>query len=465
MPYVEIQDFKAGVNRTRPRYAGPPGSLWAGINGHISRGGDFEKRKAFVPFATLPDSTFGLMGVGGTLYTFGSQAAPAMPPGITYQQLAAGSAMTEFLSADAFDGKPYVVARYADTVVRHYYNGSEVTDWNTVAIQAANRGTVVRTHGKKMYAGGGSLLFFSDRDDAVEWNGTLGSGYENLANHQSGSDAIRGLAKYQKYLASFARRAIAIWDVQTDPDNNTEVQTIEGTGARAGRAVKGYGDLDVFYLADTGVRSLRSRDITNSASVNDVGTPIDTLVQEVMAALPSSVVDRAVAEIEPVDGRFMLAIGEYVFVFTYFPASKISAWTWYEPGFTISDFAVVDKVLYARAGNTVYRYGGEDGETYDSCRVTLALPFMAAAKSGQFKQFVGMDVAATGEWAAQWLVNPRDEREVVQIGALDGFTIQDYDTGGIGHFTHIAPVLTHEAPGAASVSSILLHYLGAEIAP
>ena len=44
MAYILIDNFSAGVDRSRPRFVGPPGSLWSGINGHLSRGGDFEKR-------------------------------------------------------------------------------------------------------------------------------------------------------------------------------------------------------------------------------------------------------------------------------------------------------------------------------------------------------------------------------------------------------------------------------------
>ena len=47
-----------------------------------------EKRLAFVPtYALPPGQTFGLVGANGVLYTFGSDASPAVPPGITYQRL------------------------------------------------------------------------------------------------------------------------------------------------------------------------------------------------------------------------------------------------------------------------------------------------------------------------------------------------------------------------------------------
>jgi hypothetical protein len=70
-----------------------PGSLLELVNGHINRGGEIEKRLAFVPQLDLPANTFGLAAVGGTMYTFGSVASVSFPAGspanLVYQQLTA----------------------------------------------------------------------------------------------------------------------------------------------------------------------------------------------------------------------------------------------------------------------------------------------------------------------------------------------------------------------------------------
>jgi hypothetical protein len=77
MAYVLVDNFAGGVDRSRPRYVGPPGTLWSGINGHLTRGGDFEKRKAFVQPRRCRPGNYGLAKTSAGLYVFGSAAAPA----------------------------------------------------------------------------------------------------------------------------------------------------------------------------------------------------------------------------------------------------------------------------------------------------------------------------------------------------------------------------------------------------
>ena len=116
MPYFVIEDFRSGLDSRRMPVLSVPGSLLELTNAHINRGGEIEKRLAFVPQITMPEGTFGLLAVGGTLYTFGSVASVTFPAGapsnLVYQRLQhpTGLAMAKVLHATAFAGKPYVIA-------------------------------------------------------------------------------------------------------------------------------------------------------------------------------------------------------------------------------------------------------------------------------------------------------------------------------------------------------------------
>src|SRR5690606_17153070 len=131
------------------------------------------------------------------------------------------------------------------------------------------------------------------------------------------------------------------------------------------------------------------------------GSPIDPLIEAHLATLTDAQIMAAVAEIEPKSGRYWLALGDRIYVFSYFPAAKISAWTVYEPGFEISHFAVVGTRLYARSGDTIYLYGGVDGNTYpaeNEAPITVRNPFLQVNKSATEKTLEGCDIAATGQW-------------------------------------------------------------------
>jgi hypothetical protein len=97
MAYIFVNSFKQGLDARRSKISAQQGSLVSGKNVHINRGGEIEKRKAFVSKYALSADTFGLHATRAAIYTFGSKAlgalaAPGIPAGVTYQQLAAPSA-------------------------------------------------------------------------------------------------------------------------------------------------------------------------------------------------------------------------------------------------------------------------------------------------------------------------------------------------------------------------------------
>jgi hypothetical protein len=474
--YSLVENFLGGVDRTRPRAMGAPGTLWSGINGHITRGGDFEKRKAFKAAYALPAGTFGLSkSATNRLTVFGSNVAPSMPADVDYVRLQhptqPSMAMTKIASVDLFNGKQYVIPRYDNGDYRHFYDGSNVADWGAGGNNPSGYGTIVRTHRRKVYSPIGSLLWFSELDSATNFDTTAsGSGFVNVSNHQSGSDTVTGLAVYQQQLALFSRLVIQLWEMADDDASNAPAQYLFETGTRAPKSITGFGDIDVFYLSDSGVRSLRARSGTNIAGVNDVGTPIDPLINEWVATLTDADIENSCGIVEPKEGRYWLAIGNRVFVFTYFPSKKVSAWTWYEPGVTFTDFVNINGRVYARAGDVIYLYGGANDSSYDTSRVTAELPFISGGKPGTYKQITGFDFATRGTWDVKLYVNPDEEDgrnggeylDHVALGEVEGITYMQENIGAAAHATHVAPKFVHEAAEYASISQFAIHNDGAE---
>jgi hypothetical protein len=194
MAYVLVDNFSGGVDRSRPRYVGPPGSLWSGINGHLTRGGDFEKRKAFDPYKTLPPGTYGLAKTSAGLYVFGSAAAPVMPAGVTYMRLQhptdPNRAMVGVPSWDLYNGKLYVIALFDNGDYRHYYDGAVIADWGVGGTKPSGFGTIVKTHRRKIYSPITSILWMSQIDTAISLDTALGASFQNMSNHDSGSDQV-----------------------------------------------------------------------------------------------------------------------------------------------------------------------------------------------------------------------------------------------------------------------------------
>lgn len=569
MSYFILEDFRLGQDSRKSNLTAAPGTLTTLINGHITRGGELEVRKAFVSTYDLPADTFGLAAAGGELYVFGSATEPAdMPADVNYQRLQhpSAEAMTAIEDVDLFDGLLYVAARFADDSVQQFYDGvliddfadgiargrftvtggtnstgvNEITsvkvngievmdtdvDWATsnsatataiaaqitsyastpeytatasgatVIIKAPSAGTSfngfdltvtvagdvtvgsvtdfangfddpltpgtsVLTFGTKVYTISGGSLVFSAVNDPTDYNDVtgIGAGSINMSNFSSGSGTLTALEAFYDKAAIFAEEAVQVWFLDPDDANNTQAQVIQNTGTRAGRSVQPFGDGDVFYLADNGIRALKARDTNNIGTVSEVGTSIDDAVLEHIATLTDDEIASAVAVVEPIDKRYWLALGDKIYVYSYFAGPKIAAWSTYEPGFSVSDFTTLGKRVYARSGNVIYLYGGADNDTYDedtSCE--FVVPYMDAKSPGNPKQLQAIDMVAEGTWDIKLAVNPDRPDDFDDAGIFTGSTLHK-QTNPVDHSSpYFAFKFTHQGAEYARFSRFVMYF-------
>lgn len=683
MSYFAIEDFRAGMDTRRMPVLSVPGSLLELVNGHINRGGEIEKRLAFVPQITLPAGTLGLASVGGTLYTFGSVGSVTFPAGspanLVYQQLThpSGAALAKVVQVSAFSGKPYVIAQFDDGAIFHFYDGTRhaefveararasfnITGGTTVGVAATasftvtsginspgDRITSIRAgelailtnpvqhngnnastataladainsfvgapdfsasasgpvvtitavtpgtafnglaltidtqgsftvgsvgslaggvdnaiavmtvdgvaiidqavlhtgdnaetaallaaainehesspeyravavgnkvnviiqlpgtvhngktlaitatgnvtlstasvalangsnlvispagsetylpgeYGKpaktKMYTTAGPLTHFSGIDSPLESNDPIKeAGFINLSTNAEGSERLTAIANYQQNLAIFSERTVQVWFVDVLGSANQQLQVLNNTGAISPLSVQEIGDSDVFYLSESGLRSLRARDSSNAAFTTDIGNPIDTLIlEEINKDRLRARESRAV--LEPRDGRYMLAMGSRIYVFSFFPASRVSAWSIYEPGFEVQAWAIIGRRLYCRGDDdTLYLLGGQDGATYDDTEVVAYLPYVAAGKPATSKGFTGLDLACEGLWLVQVAADPNNLEALQSVATVEETTFAKGHVSFQVRTTHLAVRLTSKNDGYAKIGALLLH--------
>ena len=323
-------------------------------------------------------------------------------------------------------------------------------------------GAFVRPVKTKMYALHDSLLHFSGVDQPAEWNDTnVGAGFINLANNAKGSEDLKAIANYFNNIAVLAEQCVQIWFVDPDDDLNQQIQVLQNTGTIAADSVVEFGDNDVFYLALSGIRSLRSRDSSNAAFVGDIGNPIDSLVTADIRS-NRTIAEDAKATLEPRDGRYLIAIGSKIYVFSFFPQSKVSAWSVYEPGFTVNNWAYDGEQTLCRSGDKLYSLGGVNGDTYDNCTVTVQLPFLDAGSPATEKDLHGLDITCENVWNVSIATDPSDITITEDVGT---FNQTSYGMGRAtisGYSTHVAPKLVCTQSGAARIGNIVVHYTGAD---
>lgn len=331
---------------------------------------------------------------------------------------------------------------------------------------SASLGRTATTFKNKVYSLTQSLMYFSAINTPTLFGSGTGSGFVNFANQDSGSETLNAIGKYQGNLALFSRSAIQIEFVDQDEALNEHLHTIEGTGSRAPASVTQFGNTDVFYLDElSGIRSLRARDSSNAPAIDDVGVAIDSHVLEWLKTLTEQERIDARGFIAD-EGRFWLAAGQRIYVYTFFKSSKITAWSYYSPGFSVDARAVIGDKIYVRSGDTIYLYGGADGNTYPDAAETPVIaqvPYMDLKKPATFKNVSGLDIVALNTWSLEMLTDPNDDTVATNAEVLtDTTTPNDVEGPEDIRCTHFAVRATCSAAGNAELYKLIVHHDMAE---
>jgi hypothetical protein len=213
----------------------------------------------------------------------------------------------------------------------------------------------------------------------------------------------------------------------------------------------------------SGIRSLRARDSSNNAFTTDIGSPIDALVVAAICDCPGNA-PKVATVVDPQDGRVWMAFGGQIFVFSYFPGSKVSAWSTYEPGFPVDALVEFADRVYLRSGDSFYVYGSRSGP-YQYSEATQAeawLPYLDAERPSQAKLLDGVDVACRGTWELRLATEPENLLASDLIGRVTGTTFTHMRLPMEGQATHLslrAKALAPAGPNKPAVfASIVIHH-------
>jgi len=681
MGVVWVREFLGGLDARRMPETTPGGVLIRADDGHITAGGEFESRAAFVETHELPANTFGLAATRSQLVVFGSAAEPAMPSGVAYQRIQHpdGEDLVDVPSWDLYAGKIYVVGVFADGSIHHFYDGARVEDWfdgraraafsvvsggttpavaatasfrvtggtlgsgneitsvtadgvnlmasavahtgddattaaavatainshtsspdytaaadgdevtitaavagaaangrvlvvtpggdatvadetnfadgadaitsrvdtirvdgvsimsnpvdydtdnsttaeaiadeitssvstpeytaiavgDTVVIVASTAGTgpndlavtfelandfvvdpdeslvlsggadtedgftpgtFVKTIGSKMQSLSGPNWHFSGIREPTGWTtDNVGAGFVDLSTQSSGAEQLMAIERYQQQLAIFAETNVQIWFSDPDPALNTVVQILNNTGTPAPNSVTQFGDSDIFYLNESGIRSLRARDASNAAATSDIGVPIDNLVTQHLTQLGPSERQRITGLIEPRDGRFWMILGSTVYVLSYFRAERtVSAWSIYNLPDDIDAAVVFNRRVYLRFGDDIYCYGGTGAErTYDDVECIVRTPFLDADRPTQWKRLTSIDIAAEGEWDVYVSLDVNNPDAEDRVGILQDSTFMQQRVPIAGSATHFSFTFKSRGTGPHRLGSMVVHF-------
>ena len=215
----------------------------------------------------------------------------------------------------------------------------------------------------------GSSAFYSAITFPTVWNdpNAAGNGFTTMTDWFSSRATLQACAPYQGRVLFVNRDYVQVWQVDPDPANFAVFQTMPNIGTMAPQSVVAIGDMDVYMLYDSGVRSVRVRDASNNAIIADIGTPIDLLIQQVLATLTPSQQAASCGTADPSANRYWLYIPTAsdtpgtgpvgkIYVFSYFTSSQVAAWSTYDPTYQTSVSA--PGASYPSSGAITLTYSG-----------------------------------------------------------------------------------------------------------
>jgi len=314
----------------------------------------------------------------------------------------------------------------------------------------------------KMNISAGKSVYFSELEDPTSWgNDVTGSGFINFSNNFSQNYGVQAICPYSNYLSILAERNIQIWNWDPDPEKNSQQQVLANTGAISPGAVCAIGDIDVFYVSNSGIRSLRARDASNSAMTTDIGTQIDSFVSKSIEDLGGNH-ENISSVIEPNEGRYMVSIGDKIYVLSYFQNSGIQAWSTYEPNFgQIEKLCVTDRDLYVRTTLGIYKMSKTLYSTnVDPNIAEIIMPYLDGQKPAHGKTFYGIDATVEGLWQISGGTNTSNTSAVELIATINNPTFQlgRIMFTGIGTHVGIKMVSPANETAKSTIGNIMVHY-------
>ena len=168
-------------------------------------------------------------------------------------------------------------------------------------------------------------------DDPTGWEEqNVGSAVIPFTTQYGNGDSAYGFASIGNRFAVFGEKTTQIWTIDADPSKWVLSQVLDNTGTKHGDGIQAIGEVDVFYPDRTGIRSLRSKELSGDAFVSDVGTPIDSIVRSQMLAIESTEYPIC-SIIDPITKNYWVFINDTIYVLSQSPMSKITAWSTFAP--------------------------------------------------------------------------------------------------------------------------------------
>lgn len=317
--------------------------------------------------------------------------------------------------------------------------------WQKMSAHASYSGTVPL--GNEVLAAYGRLwvadtttdkktVTWSDSLIGYKWNGGTHGSLSIESVLTNGSDSIVALAGFNGYLVIFCKKSIIIYSgAATDPSANLSlVEVIDGVGCISRDSIQDIGS-DVFFLSDTGVRSLGRIIQEKSAPLFDVSRNVrDDLIADVAFNNNNENIKSVFYE---KDGFYLLSLPTRNITYCFdlkqrFPdnSCKITTWTLSPKAF----LATLDRKLYFSRTGYIANYTGanDNGSIYRFSYYTAYIDggnasILKILKKAKLLLIGGENTQVFMKWASDYSTSYRTILVSQPAGILSEYNVSEYN--------------------------------------
>ena len=415
MEVITFDRFEGGIDLRKAQQVSDANRLVECKNAYVTTGFAINKRPGLdkISASALPSTTKGMFIFNRAMHVVSHQAeslpslsgfsvgtgklSSTITNHVLTNPASASDPVARVWDAQTMNNQLYIVVEYVSGTIRHWYNDVVITDANcpnskSIAI-VSEKIWATKDDGTVHYSATGDPTDWTTRDDAGGSAG-LPTGREAM-----GDSIPLALGAYRSKLVVFNSDNTQVWNTDVNPIN-INLETVLGSiGSQWSMCINPVGD-DLFFLTDSGFRSIGQQIYTGNLQDTDVGSPIDELVQAKLLAetrVGSGTFEPASAFYHGL-GQYMCFIDKEIFVFTFARMSRVTAWSRYLTQYTIQNIAPYGEYMFVRMNNDVYVFNPasfqDDGATAIPLEITSS--YQAFKKPGRWKQIFGQDVMFNG---------------------------------------------------------------------
>lgn len=394
MTSITFDKFDGGLDLRRGSSVTDANKLRRSDNVYVTTGKTLQKRPCLRKVADLEIGTIGLRSGNGILNTFYG-GPPVTHSNILFKANSVAHPSSTPLPSkvhfcEVFNGFLYTAIGYDNgTTVHHYLDGTLPT--HVTDVNCPNTKEVLKQQ-SKIYAKGNEVVRYCATNLPRNWTLANDAGFLPTGIQAIGSTVCTALGQFAKSkLAFFSSDSIQVWKVDPNPALNAIESIVSNVGTRYSKSPLGFSG-DIFFLSDTGFRSVTVLADTDNLRDIDIGNAIDSIVLPTLNSTsdPISIFYSGLGQFWSIDNKT-------VWVYSFSRTAKLSAWSKFILPIAADDATVLNGDLYIRSGNSVYVMDkavfSDDGVPPV---ITVEYPFLDFRTPGVLKMITGVDSIGAG---------------------------------------------------------------------